>query len=164
VSVAGSDGSGVGEGGSCVLKTLGCCAFQGETCIGCGAKWVRFVSPSAVEAACATCGPTFEALEATWPEDAFEVLQLQGAQERLNLGEEPTVGGTRGRLVAVGQGFSLHAGTAVHENDRDSLLFPIWLVDGTGARSRSSYLPGRFVAVDRLAIIKVDLSVTPFLM
>ena len=64
---------------------------------------------------------TFEALDAVWPEDAFEALQLQGAQERLNLNDEPTFGGSPDRLVAVGEGFSLHAGTAVHENDRDAL-------------------------------------------
>jgi hypothetical protein len=64
---------------------------------------------------------TFEALDAAWPEDGFEALQLQGAQERLNLNDESTFGGHRDRLVAVGEGFSLHAGTSVHGNDRDSL-------------------------------------------
>lgn len=64
---------------------------------------------------------TFEALDAPWPEDAFEALQRQGAQERLNLNDEPTFGGDRARLVAVGEGFSLHAGTAVHQNDRHAL-------------------------------------------
>jgi len=64
---------------------------------------------------------TFEALGTPWPEDAFEALQLQGAQERLNLNDEPTFGGHRDRLVAVGEGFSLHAGTAVHQNDRAGL-------------------------------------------
>ena len=64
---------------------------------------------------------TFEALDAPWPEDAFEALQLQGAQERLNLGDEPSFSDHPGRLVAVGEGFSLHAGTAVHQNDRDAL-------------------------------------------
>lgn len=64
---------------------------------------------------------TFEALDAAWPEDAFEALQLQGAQERFNLNDERTFGGSPGRLVAVGGGFSLHAGTAVGENDRDGL-------------------------------------------
>lgn len=64
---------------------------------------------------------TFAALHQPWPEDAFEALQLQGAQERLNLGEEPTFGGNPGRLLAVGEGFSLHAATHVHANDRDSL-------------------------------------------
>ena len=42
----------------------------------------------------------------------FEALQLQGAQERLNLNDGRTFGGSPGRLVAVGEGFSLHAGTA----------------------------------------------------
>ena len=64
---------------------------------------------------------SFEALDAPWPEDAFEALKLQGAQERLNLHDEPTFGGDRGRLVAVGEGFSLHAGTAIAENDRIGL-------------------------------------------
>ena len=63
---------------------------------------------------------TFEAMEAPWPEDAFEALQLQGAQERLNLGDEP-VPRSAGRRVAVGEGFSLHADTRVHGNDRDGL-------------------------------------------
>ena len=62
----------------------------------------------------------FEGLEQRWPEDGFDALQLEGAQLRLQLEEEPKVG--RGRLVAVGQGFSLHAGTWVHGNDRDGLL------------------------------------------
>ena len=64
---------------------------------------------------------SFGALDAAWPEDAFEALQLQGAQERLNLNDERTFGGSPGRLVAVGEGFSLHAGTAVHANDTDGL-------------------------------------------
>lgn len=64
---------------------------------------------------------TFAALQQPWPEDAFEALQLQGAQERLNLGEESTFGGSPGRLLAVGEGFSLHAGTHVHANDREGL-------------------------------------------
>ena len=53
---------------------------------------------------------TFEAMEAPWPQDAFEALQLQGAQERLNLNDEPTFGGDRGRLVAVGEGFKAPRG------------------------------------------------------
>ena len=64
---------------------------------------------------------TFAQLDAPWPEDAFEALQLQGAQERLNLNDESTFSGTHGRLVAVGEGFSLHAGTSVHANDTDGL-------------------------------------------
>lgn len=63
---------------------------------------------------------TFQALDAPWPEDAFEALQLQGAQERLNLNDEPTFVALA-RLVAVGEGFSLHAGTHVHANDREGL-------------------------------------------
>lgn len=64
---------------------------------------------------------TFEALDVPWPEDALEALQLQGAQERLNLGDEPTFGTSAGRLVAVGEGFSLHAGTHMHQNDGEAL-------------------------------------------
>ena len=63
----------------------------------------------------------FEALNAAWPEDAFEALQLQGAQERLNLGDEPAFGDTRGRLLAVGKGFWLHAATSVYANDAEGL-------------------------------------------
>lgn len=62
----------------------------------------------------------FAAHVEAWPEDAFEVLQRQGAQERLSLGDAQAPG-VRGRLVAVGEGFSLHAGTHVHANDRDGL-------------------------------------------
>ena len=53
-----------------------------------------------------------------WPLEAFEALQLQGAQLRLGLGETPASGGAR---LAVGAGFSLHADTAVQANDRDGL-------------------------------------------
>ena len=56
---------------------------------------------------------TFGALDAPWPEDAFEALQLQGAQERLRLGDEPTFGDSRRRLLAVG--------TSVHPNDAEGL-------------------------------------------
>ena len=56
---------------------------------------------------------------ANWTTIIF-VPGAQGAQERLNLKHQPTFGGHRDRLVAVGEGFSLHAGTAVHQNDRDA--------------------------------------------
>ena len=46
----------------------------------------------------------FEGLEARWPEDGIEALQLEGAQLRLQLEQQPSAG--RGKLVAVGQGFS----------------------------------------------------------
>jgi len=48
-----------------------------------------------------------------WVEDEHQRLQALAVQERLPLGEEP-----RRRLVAVLEGFSLHAGTWVHGNDR----------------------------------------------
>lgn len=62
----------------------------------------------------------FAQLEQPRPEDGFDALQLEGAQLRLQLQDEPRAG--NGRLVAVGQGFSLHAGTWVHANDRQGLL------------------------------------------
>jgi transposase-like zinc-binding protein len=57
----------------------------------------------------------FEGMEPTWPEDAFEALQLEGAQLRLKLDEEPNR--EPRRRVAVGEGFSLHADTQVSGND-----------------------------------------------
>ncbi|MHB8879421.1 MAG: transposase [Myxococcaceae bacterium] len=63
----------------------------------------------------------FAAAEETWPEDGFEALQLEGAQLRLRLDEEKRPE-RRGRRVAVGQGFSLHADTGVRANDREGLL------------------------------------------
>ena len=62
---------------------------------------------------------TFESLEAAWPLDAFEALKRQSAQERLDLGVLPQRQGKA--LVAVGEGFSLHAGTKTHANDRHAL-------------------------------------------
>ncbi|MGQ0507733.1 MAG: transposase, partial [Myxococcaceae bacterium] len=60
----------------------------------------------------------FEGMEVGWPEDGLEGLQAQAAQHRLPLPEEPRK--ARGR-VAVLEGFSLHADTAVHANDREGL-------------------------------------------
>lgn len=62
----------------------------------------------------------FATVEPSWPEDSFEALQLQGAQLPLELDEEPWRK-QRGKRVAVGQGFSLHADTWVHGNDREGL-------------------------------------------
>jgi hypothetical protein len=91
-----------------------------------GGAFVELPSPSQEEVEAvlarllAQAQRTFEALEATWPQDAFEALQREAAQERLNLGDEvqpPPVS----RLVAVQQGFSLHAGTKTHANDKEAL-------------------------------------------
>lgn len=60
----------------------------------------------------------FEGEEADWPEDGLEALQQQGVQERLAL---PAFTQAKQRRVAVAEGFSLHADTAVHANDRQSL-------------------------------------------
>jgi Putative transposase len=62
----------------------------------------------------------WEELEGGWPEDGYEELQQQAIQERLGLGEKPETGQRR-RRVAMQQGFSLHADTAVHANDREGL-------------------------------------------
>ena len=58
--------------------------------------------------------------EAAWPEDEYEQLQQQAIQERLGLVEAPTPR-PRARRVAVLEGFSLHADTAVHGHDRQGL-------------------------------------------
>ena len=59
-------------------------------------------------------------LDAAWPEDEYEQLQQRAIQERLNL-LEPARRGRPTRRVAVEDGFSLHADTAVHGNDREGL-------------------------------------------
>ena len=56
--------------------------------------------------------------EASFADDEFEVLQQQAIQERLPL-ELPAR--HRKNRVAVAEGFSLHADTLVHANDRDGL-------------------------------------------
>jgi len=53
-----------------------------------------------------------------YAEDAKAALSAASAQTRLPLGEEPP---RRTRLCAFLDGFSLHANTHVHENDRESL-------------------------------------------
>jgi len=64
----------------------------------------------------------FEGAEAGWPDDALEALQSEGVQHRLSLGELHGVRPRRaGRRVAVVQGFSLHADTQVHAQDRAGL-------------------------------------------
>jgi len=60
-----------------------------------------------------------EGLEEVWPEDDYERLQARGAQLTLVDVEE---GPHRRRRAAVWKGFSLHASTHVHGNDRQGLL------------------------------------------
>lgn len=52
-----------------------------------------------------------------WPDDEYESLQVRALQKPLALAVESS----RRRLLAVAHGFSLHADTAVHANDRDGL-------------------------------------------
>ena len=59
-------------------------------------------------------------LEDAWPEDDFEVLQQRATQEWLGLAEPPQRR-HHPRRVAVRDGFSLHADTAVHGHDRQGL-------------------------------------------
>ena len=59
-------------------------------------------------------------LEAAWPEDEYEELQQRAIQERLGFVEAPAPH-HRARRLAVLQGFSLHADTAVHGHDREGL-------------------------------------------
>ena len=58
-------------------------------------------------------------LSAAWAEDDFEGLQQQAIQAQLPL--EVPVSRHRGQRVAMAEGFSLHADTAVHGNDREGL-------------------------------------------
>ncbi|MFO0476238.1 MAG: transposase, partial [Alphaproteobacteria bacterium] len=60
----------------------------------------------------------FAEADAAWPEDEYETGQLQCLQRPLGLALPPT---PRRRRVAVAHGFSLHADTAVHGNDRQGL-------------------------------------------
>ncbi|MDO8952774.1 MAG: transposase [Draconibacterium sp.] len=60
----------------------------------------------------------FADLDAAWPEDEYEKGQRESLQRPLGLELPPTA---RRRRVAVAHGFSLHADTAVHGNDRQGL-------------------------------------------
>jgi len=53
-----------------------------------------------------------------WPDDEYEALQQEATQHRLPLPDTPR---HRSRRLAVASGFSLHADTAVHGNDRQGL-------------------------------------------
>jgi hypothetical protein len=59
-------------------------------------------------------------LEAAWPEDEYEELQQRAIQERLGLAFGAPLH-HRARRLAVQDGFSLHADTAVHGHDRQAL-------------------------------------------
>lgn len=59
-------------------------------------------------------------LEAAWPEDEYEELQQRAIQERLGFVEAPAPH-HRARRLALLQGFSLHADTAVHGHDTEGL-------------------------------------------
>ncbi len=58
--------------------------------------------------------------EGAYSEDDFESLQEEGIQANLAL-PMPRYPPQRGRRTAVGLGFSLHADTWVHGNDREGL-------------------------------------------
>lgn len=66
-------------------------------------------------------GKDFEGLQLGFGQDALEGLRWDAVQQRLALGP-PGEPRPRGRRVAVLEGFSLHAGTAVHAHDRAGLL------------------------------------------
>ena len=59
-------------------------------------------------------------VEGALPEDEYEGLQAASVQGRLGLGDERRPPAKK-RRVAVGLGFSLHADTAAHGNDREGL-------------------------------------------
>ncbi|MCC6333520.1 MAG: transposase [Myxococcales bacterium] len=58
-------------------------------------------------------------LDEAWPDDEYEALQAHALQRPLDL--ELPASSRRTRRVAVAHGFSLHADTAVHGNDRQGL-------------------------------------------
>ncbi len=58
-------------------------------------------------------------VEERWPEEDLDVLRAEGAQHRLAFDE--AVPQKKARRLAVAQGFSLHADTAVHTFDRMGL-------------------------------------------
>ncbi len=62
----------------------------------------------------------WENLDAAWAEDEYEGFQQRAIQEKLSL-SEALLPNPRHRRLAVAQGFSLHANTAVHCNDRQGL-------------------------------------------
>ena len=68
-----------------------------------------------------------EGEEYAFPQDALEKLQHEGAQLKFGWPATPT---RQAQLTAIGGGFSLHAGTWVHANDRQNLARLV----GYGAR------------------------------
>ena len=60
----------------------------------------------------------FRDLDVEWGDDGLDALRAQAAQHRLRLGDAVR---PKGRKVAVVEGFSLHADTWVHANDRTGL-------------------------------------------
>jgi hypothetical protein len=60
----------------------------------------------------------FAQLDASWPEDEYQKGQRESLQQPLGLELPPKV---RRRRMAVAPGFSLHADTWVHGNDRQGL-------------------------------------------
>jgi hypothetical protein len=59
-------------------------------------------------------------VEEAWPEEELDVLRAEGAQHRLAF-DEARLPQKKPRRLAVAQGFSLHADTAVHVFDRVGL-------------------------------------------
>jgi len=59
-------------------------------------------------------------VEGALPEDEYEALQAASVQGRMVLGDERRAPAKK-RRVALGMGFSLHADTAAHGNDREGL-------------------------------------------
>jgi len=86
-----------------------------------GATWARRSAGDERRVRVGAEGPKGRAaLEAGWAEDEYEELQQRALQERLGLldAQRPR---PRARRLAVLQGFSLHADTAVHGQDRQGL-------------------------------------------
>ena len=61
-----------------------------------------------------------------YPEDGHDMVQLEAIQQKLPFKvEEVELPKARKPMVAVMEGFSLHAGRRIHENDRDGLCYVI---------------------------------------
>ena len=84
-------------------------------------------------------------VEGALPEDEYEGLQAASVQGRLGLGDEVRPPAKK-RRVALGLGFSLHADTAAHGNDREGLArLCRYASRGPVAEERLTRLPdGRF--------------------
>jgi hypothetical protein len=90
-----------------------------------------------------------------WADDEYEVLQQEAIQQRLPLADTPP---RRSRRLAVADGFSLHADTAVHGHDRQgsrgcagmapgdlsrSVAYAAWTTAATSTRPRRESLHRR---------------------